>query len=555
MMSRALDLPKKAENAVASVACTASSAEYCDNHEKACHDVLHETIRAAQHNCILPLPVGFDLASIIAQPWFRRTLHHCESGSMELACRYNTWLRKFANEQKHVLSRTGTGRYRFAACGDGQSTEGDLLALVIYAWESHKTEEYEHPREWIQLCRYILEKPELISKMCTLWAGPRSFNSKIWSRWCAIGPQDNKKTVSRAHIWSRLSTGHSLAFWPELFDHGAGHIYLDSEDISLLADQARRIRKLRARRRNPFSTPFVTSIEHQDPNFGVDPISLYLPDDFDEIAHRKYNHEIALLNAPPKRRDPNVVRVHLCWQFGLGSVGNYDNCLRYVREESQASDSDESSPEQRVNLSRASMLSGFMALVLDDFRCFLQGLPLRFYIRCGSPHPLGCYASRPGRRWKTAIRRARRLPPSRVVTTLFRRPSHVSTALTEPKWRLTDKVDWRVSDCWLLCMHKSDLSCFGFSEHKIGRSKEESEQVCLTAPTKSLPEHTTHLITVDRPDNKGTIYRVSGKTRHSEQVTLRPMVTERPDVEFVPFAPVRYALLDVIIDELQWKLR
>ena len=246
--------------------------------------------------------------------------------------------------------------------------------------------------------------------------------------------------------------------------------------------------------------------------------------------------------------------------------------------------------ENRVNgsdkpCSEASIVQALVAMLLDDWRYMLQVLPLEFHLHSLTPsrdrHSLRpnqdhVYVGEGGPRWRSGDSRSHRMPPSDVVSLLFRRQSYVDVCGLPAGPRADEAADGPARRDWWCCvMTATDLQSMGFRRMpQPDGALSPNAGPTWSAPASalhsdsaklSIPRQVKHMIVLDfealneskkGPDGaKKAPASVCGTYDVDSGTEIRPIGVRSRDLKDQPFPlDLRIRALDVVLDVLSQKL-
>jgi len=519
--------------------------------------------RAARHGRALPLAPILDVMSVLTLPSHRAVLPHRPAQSPEMVRAYDKWLCAL----QATLRKARLARHRRGAADwrkEPSNLQSDLLPILLEAWPCSGGGPIPRTSDWAAAYAMIRTEAQATRREAIRggWNTPqRDAKPEVWRTLRTPSIEDDDCPCPQsARMWSTFTPSHPICGWPEGFDHGAGHVYLDTRDPDLLPDQARRIQHLKSRRPRLAPVPLPMGCEEQAPT-GVYSLAALIPDDLEEVAHRIMNHETLHLNVPPRQRNPNLVRIHIGWQVGYGALrldrielsgvpSPHD--LDVETEDNRAIAEDLS---RKVVLAGASVLQGFVGLLLDDWRFFLRGLPVRFYLHRGCPRSASAGPLPTGTRWKETSNRGGPLPPAHVVNTVFERHTYVSAASAAARWQSTfQNGNGRAVDSWFVCMLRSDLPEFGFPEGSSPTDVADFGGEFYEVAAAALPDRIACLVVLDPGNADHSQVCAVDRLADSDRLRIYPMPINRPNPRETPFGALRYAALDLLLGELERKL-
>jgi hypothetical protein len=319
--------------------------------------------------------------------------------------------------------------------------------------------------------------------------------------------------------WAALSEGDETPLH-ERFDHRAAHLYFDAPDLEPSEEQRRRLRRLRVHEER-MSRPFSESIEEQDPFFGSVSLGTLALGEYGEYLLANGSH--TKLSNPRDRVAPRDTHVHLCWMLSYPGV--------------------------RAPFA-ASALAGLAAVVLDDLRDALKGIPTRFHLHGdGAAGDHTTDAGRSGARYKSGESGA---PPANVLRTLFRRPL-LSRAVRAHGWPAPHAARRERQHLWIGFILEPDLH--RLAETTIDRQPPEESVIGLAERARPAIKRELDLVFVLRPGPSSTSQATGLGVRLWGGRLIRNEPIHDLQIPFVPddawLRSARARLIDCVVDVLE----
>jgi hypothetical protein len=402
--------------------------------------------RAARRGGYLPLPLLLDIRNLwLSDEPPSSSLRATPPGS-QAARDYLDWLLDWDGQcglwlsrdlRVGDLSREGwdpvpllAGMRRTAAEGNGGTPPrlaAEPSAFALLGAEPHRTKVRQ---VWANPAG--LTDPALLDWLGALKDGQTSLAGVLWS------------------LWNSRHAGNSRAAWlDQAFDHEAARLYLGAPDLQPTAAQHGRITHLRRRRPSAEIERFPTSYEDLNPYCGHYTLATLTQGTLGE--HKIVNDTDIRLAGRPRVRPPRALDIRLHWAFGpSGLLGHH-----------AAPAFGDGPLDPAVRPQDDSLLQGFAALVLDDWRDALQGLPIEFHAGpLNGPAAGSDRYGKGGPRWKPRESLTGILPPARMVTRFFTRCDWVALTQVAPHDPLASPDrSWGV-----LTLLECDLPYLGFDQ-------------------------------------------------------------------------------------------
>jgi hypothetical protein len=470
-------------------------------------------LRAARFGRALPLALLLDVWTLPGLAGYEERAWRPPPAGAAALEDYDRWLRVFCAE---VAVGMGTPR----------GAVPDYLPALLDAWPrppaAHAGPRLD-PLAADRAYRELADNRAAQAAILTAWQGPRRLPDSAWQAWFPPLPTKPAPCLSLpARFWAGYGSVRSELLH-ETCDHDAARMYLESADPALLPDQARRIASLRRRQPAAITLPVVTTPEEPALHYGA--ISL-------ATLSAGETGELQIVNNTDIRRNrdlpalpPPEGEIHLCWAHG------YSGLVASRRQ------------------SPASVLQGLAALLIDDWRACLTGLPLRFYAHCGDPNGTADYLGPPGARWKYQGRGAGERdandrctpgpPLPGIAVRFFTRRTWTELPLRPLRWSPPEKGG---SAYWIACLLACDLAEFGFK-------RDPDHDWTWQGPADALPEWIQHAIVL-APGDVSVICRVV-LHKPERHVVLSPLPLHRLANSDSSYCVLRQQALDVVLDALE----
>jgi hypothetical protein len=472
---------------------------------------------AVNHGARLPLHVLLDACALLDEPdrhaaW----TSGIERGNTAVTERYDEWLIEFVALVSQKYSSSAGRSWLSLLC----STVGEPGAAPA------------EPHHWEAAYARLLASGAS-TRILAVWGGPREVRPEPWQEWTwesSASLQDHP-LLAPACLWDRFleagppSAGRAVH---EAFDHAAAHFYLDSPDPDLLPHQAQRVLELR-RREAREDRPRIDAYEEQHPQWGAHSLFVLTVGEYGE--HLLANNSDPKIAARPLALPATKIRIHLCFQYSSAAVDRY------------AALTARSAGGGRERITWAGVLHGLVALLLDDWRSTLRGLPIEFHVHRLAPAPFEKKMGGTGTRWKeSASAPIDPAPPGSFVYALFRRVQRLELLLEDHGVGAAPGGDAErappepsFSDWWCGCMLRENVD----------------------AESPVLPRAWRHVILVDPTRRVGVIREVVRRGGRGGAIDLRPVATP---ALYDPgptgaFFPLRRTALDVLLMEVHRRLR
>lgn len=480
---------------------------------------------AARRGSLLPLPLLLDVRAVWDRP---RDFFFCLRRSRPFTddqAQYVDWLREFCTAAPDwLLPTVGRQRRRGLAPGIG------VVQLLVAVWPSLPGS----PLDTVSAFS-ALDSDDLADSILARWSAEREESPSQWLRWF---PSQAKPMMPPAAglMWSLFAEAEGTEWLDERFDHEAARVYLDAHDPKLSPEQQRRIQRLQRRRPSSESVPFADAYVEPDPYSGAIMIATLAAGETGEL--KIVNRSDPRVSNPPPALPPRPFDVHLHWGHAASGLASDIEAPRYR---------DSNEPDRLV--SAASLLQGFVALVLDDWRFAVRQLPIHFHLHCGVPNPERDRLGLGGPRWKDVFKGGKADPPPlQVVGRLFRRCSWLRLSAVGFSWGgVLFKRGW-----FCAVLLETDLREFGFEP----RFHDWYAESLWTAGQSALPTcmDTVFLLAPERAS--GRVLSVRRLTERGGLVLLpvarHPSETKGADPSYLE---LRSRALDTLLDALEGVLR
>lgn len=502
-----------------------------NSRERIVRESLVQGYFAAQHNHLIPLPVLLDVLTIMESPEGmppRRTpaFYSNERGYDEIRRYDDEWLLGFhANVRRSLGSHTKLQRSEHAF--------SQYFPLLMSAWPG------TIPRNvpittFAKAFNSLLDDDKLIQRILDAWKGKRQISLEQWNYWFP-GKLAYSSPSYESGIWGNFATGKSLLGLHERFDHMAADMYMESEDIGMSSRQQHRI-KLLLRRQKAANTPLPTSYEEQDPFRGAISLSTLVQDEYGDF---KMVNQIdpRISNFPPSF-PTQLIKIHLCWAAAhKGVAQNF-----FTPQANNINGS--------IKISAASILQGFIALVLDDWRNALAELPVEFFAHNNRPNAFEDMGAG-GERWKQQAKLHKRMPPSNFVSCFFTR-----TNWMEVTYEFLWQGSRRYSEWWCACLLEDDLEEFGFTRQSHSTTFAKDSQIEVRKPLwvsneKSFPDFIDRVILLNPANQTGKICLVIREKPGLVKLSQLNATSETKRAKRPSYLNLRTAALDVLLDVLE----
>jgi len=547
------------ESVLATAACAVTAGMPTDDSWRLVHQALRLGRALATQNRAVPLPIMLDVAAA------GRRGHSGAFPAADIVAdhnrRYCSWVIDLHRAARGLLDHPAYVRHIRS-----HDDLAGFLPLLHHAWPASANGE----AAWFAyVYEMLLDQPDSVR---TRWEAGRTTETSAWA-WCSQirAIRDFRLPLLQALYFPRAD--QRLGQYLHHFDHAAGRFYLDTRNAYLLEDQAQRILSLRQRRPWPQSWPLTESYEDVDPRFGAPSLAALTGDSIEQIWHDLRTKP--RINNPPPFRPPQAVDVHLGWRIGsISSTQTLEPQMEWKWF------SDVVAPPFSP-LSHSALLQGLVALAVDDWRHFLDPLPVDFYLHRefpriptedrstrhsgGSatrvPEPNRAFAGPTGNRWRDLWNgKTDCLPPWDVVTLLFdhigRDTVYLASRQNEnpplPPIPERSESENESNSWWCLFVCEADLPEFGFKAIRQCDGRTLWRYGRRSQGWQRGPY--THVVILDseapgdpatQPD--GHLCQIVERADSIEFLPLHRRVAQGP----FPYAPLRVHLVDVLIDQLQ----
>jgi hypothetical protein len=505
--------------------------------------------RAAQHGRVIPLMVLLDAWAVVCsgRSFDYLTRGRRASSPIEMS-QYDAWLKNFSHHARRCFEQSYGSYFQ----RNIQSrADWDYLPLLMRVWPKNVGAEKNY-WGWGEAYSKLLSDASARASIYSRWKSRRNQSAELWKQlWIAEPkPQHKHSDYAQSGMLSLFSTESKVKHVYEQFDHAACWMFLETEDTRLLADQSRRIHRLRQRRKQFISMPLTLSYEEQDPHHGQTALVT--------LCYGKYgnfkivNHSDPRISNPPASIPPNGIKLHLLWSSGYAGITKLHHVTIDKRDSQQGRD--EEAKPVAASSSEASTLQGLVALLLDDWRAALEDLPVSFYLHRDRPNLKEDLIGWGGARWKKTT--AKGIPlPAHVIRRLFERRlcTTLKAELSGPERE--SEYDW-----YCACLLARDLKDFDFEQQVEQQDQPDStikKEAIWFGPANSLPGCVSHVIVVESPDGEGNIYKVWRSLGAQEPLELHPLPLrefeeKKNDTSFID---LRTCALDIVLDVLEARMK
>lgn|GEM_PF-6978169 len=545
------------QNLVDSTACAALP---CGNQPDAVvAAALANGLLAATHGCRIPLPVLLDVQATFSAARLSYHLREPAEGRTQTTNDYDNWLVQFCGLALRVTCPPQYGDRRGASpcphtLGTAQAGLGPSSFLPMLMAESPVVDCRLQGTAWqwaraydTMLSGNQTSPAPAIGSIRQIWSAPRRADAGLWGWWPggagghepppSLRPTNGDPPPRRpgsgdptlpaarpAAMWSVFTDDARMVH--ETFDHPAAWYYHEADDLELSDEQRSYIRRLKLCSEYVCS-PLTTSYEELNPHSGMFTISTLSFGKYGEFLIA--NNRDIRLNNPPSDRPPSPIRIHLAWLAGCAGA----LCSRAIHHCSTRQRIADPSPAGQpcIEVSDAAALKAFAALLLDDWRSFLIGLPVTFHIHRGFPALESAALGRAGAPRRRAFIGSRGLWPRALVRNLFRRESFTELAARELAWHAPADGHASRSDWWCGCVSAADLDDLGL---------------------KHLPSRLDHLIVLNPAGEAASGYEVQ---RYNGSAELTEAWSSQPNKPGDPsLLETRSRAFDVLLLNLMQRM-
>ncbi len=531
------------QDIMATAACAATRGRV--SHARAfIHSALTAGIWAARHRCILPLPVLLDAHMLAQYPEMTVAYRIPQPQYTQAIREYDDWM---CDGFSRLLKRLAPAHPQISDASD-RSVGLHWLPLMMRLWQTQPpaatNRNGHHAPTWANCYDQLRRDTSRLDAIHQLWRGDRSSQSRLWPWWKQKLPSPANLTSSA--LWSGFRDGIGAEQLHERFDHAAGCMYLAAADYQLLADQARRIEQLTRRSQDLQFQRHVTTPEEENPFQGSIGLAILSREPWESVYSAWINHEVSRRNAPPETRPPRTVCIRLGWACG------YESLKPWRREPIGPGRND------GWFANRASVAQALTAILLDDWREILQGLPVEFHLERMCPGGRHTCVGKAGPAWKKPARAGLGTPPPHAIGLLFDRLTYLDVAAASdhtPRLQLSDDLAPRSID-WCV-VTRADMADWGFTEHC-----QVKDLPMWTAPGHVVPDSLSHLVVLDDDGQEqdashpgGWLYELlhQGKDKPVKAKPL-PMFRLRRNDPQHSLLDLRTAAVDLLLDLLAQKM-
>jgi len=497
--------------------CAAMSGQ---RHQEVVSSVITAGKEATHHGLCIPLPPLLDVAAILNAPYYITKVpnRYGDGALTENVLEYDTWLTDFCRK---IQKRLGKSKANIL----------DYLPLLLETWSRR-----EKSLSQVNLIKWTMaydnplvdKTEEIYARWCET---QRNICSEQWWWW------DSKTRQDVDFITSGFSSRFSSRFGPtwvyEAFDHDAVSLYLKAENFELLPEQKKIIRQIK-RKMVKETLPYAEFPEKQHPYYGSIPlIKLALLDD--EYGDDAFiNNKLPRFSNQQPEFQPPDLQIYLSYVCGYESVTQKLNGLSY-----------------------ASFIQCLVGLILDDWRNVVKRMRVRFNLHRAWPEPQAKIdLKHSDGAWKTAIKKGGNLPPTNLVSTLFKRCTYAGVCQTLT-WQLERET--RSAEEWYCgCILRGDIVELGFKSVQASQDLSD-ESSWIAERSNALPEQISHIIIVDE-ELRGCIYKVKRSNKPRKLLELSPVpnrynMPNGPTAFDHSFISLRYQALGLLLTVLDKELR
>lgn len=538
-------------------------------------------LQAASHATYLPLPVLLDLDVLLGGddrleiPWRR--------SSCRPAVLYDRVLGRICEQVRRCLADQNA---------PSAGSVPDYVFLSTLQWcppqAIRSGSDYrQRCRIWADAYTEWQQNESAVEQILDCWRRPRMNASVLWNEVAPAGKptsdsEHSRRKVNPDDIWFLFRWYDNSRQVAEKFDHHAGQLYFDADDPEVLPDQTHRIRRLH-QRINTYELPVKMTPDEQSLLIGDYPLSLLITEPFEHLACRLINHWDPRLNRPPTCNPPRRVHLHICWTSGMASEATRHGFVKTGASQQRPAGTKPNAPadsgpesESRTSLVRtsyASTVQVLTALIVDDLRTALRGLPVSVHMHRTAAAPIAGFsvnAGEPGTRWKETVFGGGKLPRADVIHLLFRRRLITETEQRSPGFRIpADERGFhrteRHPQHWFLgVVWKGDLVDDDTTGHRaighirfqpLNRIQNSCTVSAWRCRAEDIPEYLTHLLLVDRGNGTGQFFEIRRERRN---VRLLPRRQHRSGpsagLNDPSFVDLRTDILDLVLDALETRM-
>lgn len=521
------------------VRCAATSGAFSNRSEAQVRQALQWAQRSYRYDIKPPLPYILDCVTLLPEASYLNTLPERVVPESKGATE-----QPFSDSYDHWLYLVCKGLLDYVSNKDIESSH-DLLS-------GGNSREVLFQNRTVDLFHYMLvswqlvagtgsfpivsDSPNLIDekKLYDYWCEPRSGKMDlweyVWNEQCSAQvlkiaaetnegessdhPRHTGRKEKLGIAWSVFNHGSNPGSIVDVFDHHALRYYDRAKTLQLSHAQSSRIRKLKKIMKARINLPVTTSYEEQDPYFGAITLSTLLLEELGE--HQIVNNSDPRISSPPASLPPRTLHIHICWGHGHRSI---------------SADAKEEGNSPRLN--------GLVALVLDDLRSHLFGLPLEFHLHRIAPYPDRVDGIRCGVAWRAGGK----LPSGKEIGCIFRRPRHFDLFERSQPFSV-DNSSHSVLHWYVALLNESDIGDYGFAWYN-GHSR---KSLSLTNKN-TMDEHVSHCVVIDTKSEKGNVFFIQKHTQVDKPV--HPCLFHVNNLPRESFLSLRSRMLDFTLDEIE----